>query len=88
MSRSARDIIEKIKEYRNSPAAMEALADMLLFMGIPEGMEFYQTAQEEIEQEKEKDTDMRQAYYRHLKKGAAHYMSYNLFKKKKEAGEI
>lgn len=88
MDRSERDIIEKMKEYRGENVAIEAMAEMLLFMGIIDAPAMAQQAFDELAQERQAEKQLQREYAQHLKKGFGHYMSYNQFKAKKQAGEI
>jgi formylmethanofuran dehydrogenase subunit A len=88
IERSERDIINKFKEYKDQPEAMQAMAEILVFLGLPEGVDFWQMAQEEIKAEAAANSELRSAYRRHIAQGFKNYMSYEKFVQKKEAGEL
>lgn len=88
MQRSAEQIKAKMKEYRENPEAMVAMTDMLLYMGISDASELYKEAVKELEEEKTAISTVKLAYINHLKKGSRHYMSFDKFVQKWEAGEI
>ena len=88
MERTDRDIIEKFKEYGDSPESMTAMADILVFMGIPEAVDFLKIAQEELEDFQDYKKQLRQEYYDYIGQGSRYYMSFEQFAVKRERGEI
>lgn len=88
MERTERDIVEFMKRYKDKPENIEAMADMLAFMGISDAPIFLDAALKEIQEEKTDNFEMRQLYYSYLRRGSKFYMSYEKFLQKKEAGEI
>lgn len=89
MNRSADDIINKFLEYKDDTGAMEAMADLMVFMGVPEGSDFLKEALERKEQLQQEERQIKRDYARYLKAaGARNYISFGKYKEKRAAGQL
>lgn len=79
MDRTAEDIIEKYLEYKHNPEAMQAMTDILVFMGIPEAIEFQEAAEAAIEAEKQELQQLRKEYARHIGASFKNYVPFDKF---------
>lgn len=81
MTRSFEQIVEKMLEYKDKEDAMEAMADLLLYMGIAEGAEMLAEALKRKEAGKMDEKQLRYAYSAYLQQvGSAGYISFAKFK--------
>ena len=85
MDRTADDIINKMLEYKDKPEAMEAMAEMLLFMGIAEAGDFLKVALERKDQQASDEKGLKAEYYDYIR-NPRNYCSFPKFKERKEAG--
>ena len=88
MERTAREIVDRFKKHAKTPGAMEAMTDILSFMGVPEASMFYEQAVEELENEQMSMDELKAEYVKYIRQGAAFYMSFDAFCRKKEQGEL
>lgn len=88
MERTERDIIEFMKRYKDKPGAMEAMADMLAFMGIDDAPILLDDAKQELTEDKQLEQVTKAEYNNYLRKGSKFYCSYPEFIRRKEAGEL
>jgi hypothetical protein len=89
MTRTFEQIVEKMLEYKDKADAMEAMADLLLYMGIAEGGEMLAEALKRKEAGEMDEKQLRYAYSSYLQRvGSAGYISFAKFKEQREDGKL
>lgn len=88
IERTERDIINKYLEYKDQPEIMDAITDMLVFLGMFEALDFHDQALKDIEADKLTMKQYRHDYARHIGSSFKNYMPFNRYVELRESGEL
>lgn len=86
IERTGEDIINKYLEYKDNPEAMDAMTDILVFMGIYEAVDFHEAAIKVIEADQQQLKQYRKDYARYIGASFKNYMPFESYVQKREKG--
>lgn len=88
IERTAEDIVAKYLEYKENPLAMDAMTDILVFMGVYEAVDFHEAALQQIEADQEREKEYRKEYAQYIGKSYKNYIPFEAYVRKREKGKL